>query len=68
MGLSTSSKPYYTLSLSTGLQLEKMGLGQNLFSGVSFLVFVIIVSARYKVHNIRLTVNEFVTMQPKAVS
>lgn len=68
MGFGTSSKAYYTLSLSTGLQLEKMGQRQNLFSGVSFLVFVIIVSARYMVHNIRLTVNEFVTMQPKAVS
>lgn len=68
MGFGTSSKAYYTLSLSTGLQLEKMGLRQILFSGVSFLVFVIIVSSRYMVHNIRLTVNEFVTMQPKAVS
>lgn len=68
MGFGTSSKAYYTLSLSKGLQLEKMDLRQNLFSGVSFLVFVIIVSARYIFHNIRLTVNEFVTMQPKTVS
>lgn len=68
MGLGTSYKAYYSLSLSTGLLLEKMGLRQNLFSGVSFLVFVIIVSARYIFHNIRLTVNEFVTMQPKTVS
>lgn len=68
MGLGTISKAYYSLSLSTGLLLEKMGLRQNLFSCVSSMVFVIIVSARCMVHNVRLTVNEFVTMQPKAVS
>lgn len=62
MGLGTSSKPYYTLSLSTGLQLEKMGLRQNLFSCVSSVVFVNIVSARYIVHNIGHTDNEFVTL------